>query len=215
MQGEFNKKKIIRIAVIAGVVVIVLAGGGTVIAGKVKNRTAVESVADTNRSYEVKTGTISTTVSGTGTLAADDVQDIDVLSLLTVDKVYVEAGDTVKAGDLLATVDTVSVKTALQEDGNKTTVYTTYDASTGTYGGETEVTTGVSDGTSVEIVSGLSEGDTVYYSYTESSSDTMGFGMDMGNMQMPGGGAPDGQDRSGGKGSGNGPQGGPGGGNRQ
>ena len=50
MQGKFNKKKIIRIAVIAGVVVIVLTGGGTVIAGKVKNRTAVESVADTNRS---------------------------------------------------------------------------------------------------------------------------------------------------------------------
>ena len=50
MQGKFNKKKIIRIAVIAGVVVIVLAGGGTVIAGKVKNRTATESVADTNRS---------------------------------------------------------------------------------------------------------------------------------------------------------------------
>ncbi len=114
MQGKFNKKKIIKIAVIAGVVVIVLAGGGTVIAGKVKNRTATESVADTNRSYEVKTGTISTTVSGTGTLAADDVQNIDVLSLLTVDKVYVDAGDTVKAGNLLATVDTVSVKTALQ-----------------------------------------------------------------------------------------------------
>ena len=114
MQSKFNKKKIIKIAVIAGVVVIVLAGGGTVIAGKVKGRTAVESVADTNRSYEVKTGTISTTVSGTGTLAADDVQNIDVLSLLTVDKVYVEAGDTVAAGDLLATVDTVSVKSALQ-----------------------------------------------------------------------------------------------------
>ncbi len=114
MQGKVNKKKIIKIAVIAGVVVIVLAGGGTVIAGKVKTRTATESVADTNRSYEVKTGTISTTVSGTGTLAADDVQNIDVLSLLTVDKVYVEAGDTVKEGDLLATVDSVSVKTALQ-----------------------------------------------------------------------------------------------------
>ena len=114
MQGNINKKKVIKIAVIAGVVVLVLAGGGTVIAGKMKARTATESVADTNRSYEVKTGTISTTVSGTGTLAADDVQNIDVLSLLTVDKVYVEAGDTVEAGDLLATVDTVSVKTALQ-----------------------------------------------------------------------------------------------------
>ena len=103
---------------------------------------------------------------------------------------------------------------ALQENGKTTTVYTTYDASTGTYGGETEVTTGVSDGTSVEILSGLSEGDTVYYSYTESSSDSFDFGMDMGNMQMPGGDMPDGQGKSGSS-NGNGQQGGPGGGDRQ
>ena len=114
MQGKFGKKKVVKIAVIAGVVVIVLAGGGMVIAGKMGHRTVVESSTDSNRSYEVKKGTISTTVSGTGTLEADDVQDINVLSLLTVDKVYVEAGDAVEKGDLLATVDTVSVKSALQ-----------------------------------------------------------------------------------------------------
>lgn len=114
MQGKFGKKKVVKIAVIAGVVVIVLAGGGMVIAGKMGHRTVVESSTDSNRSYEVKKGTISTTVSGTGTLEADDVQDINVLSLLTVDKVYVEAGDVVEKGDLLATVDTVSVKSALQ-----------------------------------------------------------------------------------------------------
>ena len=51
---------------------------------------------------------------GVQKMQENDVQDIDVLSLLTVDKVYVEAGDTAKAGDLMATVDTVSVKTALQ-----------------------------------------------------------------------------------------------------
>ena len=51
---------------------------------------------------------------GVQKMQENDVQDIDVLSLLTVDKVYVDAGDTVKAGDLLATVDTVFVKTALQ-----------------------------------------------------------------------------------------------------
>ena len=114
MQSKFGKKKVVKIAVIAGVVVLVLAGGGMVIAGKMGRRTVVESSTDSNRSYEVKKGTISTTVSGTGTLEADDVQDINVLSLLTVDKVYVEAGDVVEKGDLLATVDTVSVKSALQ-----------------------------------------------------------------------------------------------------
>lgn len=113
MYRKINKKTV-KIVVIAGVIVLVLAGGATVIAGKMKNHMAAESMTDTNRSFEVKKGTISTTVTGTGTLLADDIQNMDMLSLLTVDKVYVEAGDTVKEGDLLATVDTVSVKSALQ-----------------------------------------------------------------------------------------------------
>ncbi|MCD7844331.1 MAG: HlyD family efflux transporter periplasmic adaptor subunit [Oscillospiraceae bacterium] len=59
---------------------------------------------------------------------------------------------------------------ALNQSGNTTYVYTSYDESSDTLGGETEVTTGVSDGTSVEILTGLSEGDTVYYRYAESTS---------------------------------------------
>ena len=75
---------------------------------------------------------------------------------------------------------------ALNEKGRNVTVYTSYDEATGEYGGETEVTTGVSDGTSVEILSGLSEGDTVYYSYTEKESSGFGFGFGTQQM-MPGG----------------------------
>ncbi|MCD8116280.1 MAG: HlyD family efflux transporter periplasmic adaptor subunit [Oscillospiraceae bacterium] len=59
---------------------------------------------------------------------------------------------------------------ALNQSGNTTYVYTTYDESSDTLGGEVEVTTGVSDGTNVEILTGLSEGDTVYYHYTEATS---------------------------------------------
>ncbi len=99
---------------------------------------------------------------------------------------------------------------ALQEDGKTTTVYTTYDESTGEYGGETEVTTGVSDGTSVEILSGLSEGDTVYYSYTEDSGSSFG-GFDMGGGAMMGGG---GDMPSGGNGGGDMPGGNGGGGGK-
>ena len=49
---------------------------------------------------------------------------------------------------------------ALQEKGDKVFVYTEKDED-GNLSGETEVTTGLSDGTTVEITEGLSEGDTV------------------------------------------------------
>ncbi len=80
--------------------------------------------------------------------------------------------------------------TALQEKGNKTFVYTTQEKD-GTLSGETEVETGLSDGSQVEITSGLSEGDTVYYTKAESSdSDSMKNAM--GQMGGDGQGRPDG-----------------------
>lgn len=51
---------------------------------------------------------------------------------------------------------------ALQERKGSTFVYTKQE-SDGTLSGETEVTTGLSDGNTVEILEGISEGDTVYY----------------------------------------------------
>lgn len=65
---------------------------------------------------------------------------------------------------------------ALNQTGTKTYVYTGVDESTGELTGETEVTTGASDGTNVEILSGLFLGDTVCYSYTD-ASDEMQFGL--------------------------------------
>lgn len=108
---------------------------------------------------------------------------------------------------------------ALQEKGNRTFVYTEKDDD-GNLFGETEVTTGLSDGSTVEITDGLEEGTTVYYLRSESSSS--GSSTDMPDMQMPdmsgggmdGGGMPQmdgngGGDMSGGPGGGGG-QGGPG-----
>ena len=115
---------------------------------------------------------------------------------------------------------------ALQEKGNKVFVYTEKDED-GNLSGETEVTTGLSDGTTVEITEGLSEGDTVYYNKsgnTDSGSgndsgmpDGMGdFGdmsggpggnSDSGNSGGPGGngGGPGGSGSSGGNGGGTSP----------
>lgn len=111
-----NRKKRVKIAVIAGAVVIVAAVGVVVLTRRFASPMATgrQTTAESTKSYEVKKGTISTTVSGTGTLTADDTVDIDLLSLMEVDTVYVEAGDTVQEGDLLATVNAVSVRTALK-----------------------------------------------------------------------------------------------------
>ena len=72
---------------------------------------------------------------------------------------------------------------ALQEKGDCTFVYTEKDDD-GNLFGETEVTTGLSDGSTVEITDGLEEGTTVYYLRSESSSS--GSSTDMPDMQMPG-----------------------------
>ncbi len=72
---------------------------------------------------------------------------------------------------------------ALQQNGAATYVYTSYDRESGALGGETQVTTGVSDGTNVEITGGLSQGDTVYYRYAEAGDSSNMFGGGM----MPGG----------------------------
>jgi multidrug efflux pump subunit AcrA (membrane-fusion protein) len=52
---------------------------------------------------------------------------------------------------------------AVQEFGDRVFVYTGVDDESGSPTGDTEVETGLSDGTHVEIVSGLDEGDRVYY----------------------------------------------------
>ncbi|MDO4276463.1 MAG: HlyD family efflux transporter periplasmic adaptor subunit [Eubacteriales bacterium] len=75
--------------------------------------------------------------------------------------------------------------TALQEQGSRVFVYT-QQSEDGTLSGEKEVSTGLSDGSTVEISEGLSEGDTVYYNRTGniqggSSGQNSGFG-DMGGF---------------------------------
>lgn len=114
MKNKKTRKKVIKIIAVIVAAAMVIAGAGLVLLGKARSAQAQKAAAGSVRSYEAKYGTISTTVSGTGTLEADDVENIDLLSLVEVDTVYVKAGDTVQEGDLLASVDPVSVTTALK-----------------------------------------------------------------------------------------------------
>ena len=108
-----KKKKQITIIAVSALVVIAIA---------VIVLTLRKSVSDKYGSSEsnvesaaVTVGGISTTVSGTGTLADDDVEDVTIPSAVQIDKVIVEEGDTVDQGDRIATVNTASVVSAMAD----------------------------------------------------------------------------------------------------
>ena len=75
---------------------------------------------------------------------------------------------------------------AVQDDGNYSYVYTSYDESSDQLGGKVEVTLGLSDETNVEVTAGLSEGDTIYYEM-QGSEDSTSNESGMGGFSMPGG----------------------------
>lgn len=74
---------------------------------------------------------------------------------------------------------------ALYEEGDRTFVYTSYDAEKETFGTPVDVEVGISDGQYVQILSGLQEGDAFWYAYYDTldiSTDVapdnpMGFSM--------------------------------------
>lgn len=99
---------------------------------------------------------------------------------------------------------------ALNKTSSSYYVYTSYDESSGGFGGMVEVTVGISNANYVEITDGLNEGDTVYYKEQQTTSGFMPGGMDFGGGSMPGGDFGGGMP-SGDFGGGNMPSGGPGG----
>ncbi|WEO77730.1 biotin/lipoyl-binding protein [Cryobacterium sp. SO2] len=101
-----------RTWVIAGVVVVALAGGGVywfVIAAPASSATA--EVAPTTVAASLET--MEQTVASSGTLAAAVQEDVSFSVSGTVTAVNVQAGTVVAAGDVLATVDTLTVDSAL------------------------------------------------------------------------------------------------------
>ena len=66
-------------------------------------------------SYEVTTGSISTVVSGSGSLTDVDLQSVTVPEGVEITEVPVKRNQAVKQGDILATVDMASVISAMAE----------------------------------------------------------------------------------------------------
>lgn len=109
---KLRKRKIIRnVVIIIAVIALILVAVVVRLRKNVEERFAAE-IADV-LDYRVTTGTIHTTVSGTGVLAEVDVEQLTVPVGVTVNEIEVDPGDTVQQGDLLATVDMATVMTTL------------------------------------------------------------------------------------------------------
>lgn len=115
LQREKQRKKRRRIIVTVSIVVVLaLAIFFGVRAAKKKVREAVGSMkAPTVSEATVTTGSISTTVSGSGMLTDADTQQIVLPKGVKLEKILVKAGETVKKGDALATVELSSVMGAM------------------------------------------------------------------------------------------------------
>ena len=108
-----RKRRIMITAIVLVIVIlVVIIVGISLLQRSVNDQFASDSTSEV-LSAEVTTGSISTTVSGSGTLTDEDVETVEVLSSLEIDDFYVEEGDTVEEGDLIATVTTASLSTAM------------------------------------------------------------------------------------------------------
>lgn len=107
-----KKRRIIRTILIV-IVLLLVAGivGVTYLRRKVTIST-VEDIGDV-LTYEAKKGSISTTVSGSGTLANVTEEYVTVPEGVEIGEVVVEANDKVSEGDIIATLDMATVRTTI------------------------------------------------------------------------------------------------------
>lgn len=109
-----KRKLIITLVIILVAVTAAVIVGVTMLRKKV-NEQVNSASGNEVESAEVTIGSISTTVSGSGTLEAEDVETLEILSTLEIVDYYVEAGDSVEVGDLIAAVTNASLLTSMSE----------------------------------------------------------------------------------------------------
>ena len=107
-----KKRKLLRtVLVILIIVAVVLIAAVSILRRQVRDRFAA---FDTDiLSEAAKTGTISTVVSGTGTLTNVDAETVSVPTGLELTEILVENGDAVAEGQLLALADMATVRSAM------------------------------------------------------------------------------------------------------
>ena len=115
--GKNKKRRRRRIIVTVVSIVVVLAIIGVVGVGILQRRVREEFASSSAEvlSHEVSTGSISTVVSGSGSLTDVDLEEITVPEGVEITEVKVKRNQSVAAGDILATVDMASVISAMAD----------------------------------------------------------------------------------------------------
>lgn len=111
---KIQKSTIIKIVAIAVVVTGILTGVVIYLQKRVKSQFGNKSEAEI-KTAAVESGSISTTVYGTGRLKDNDVETQEVPDSVKLTELKVEVGDTVKQGDVIATADLSTVLSAMSE----------------------------------------------------------------------------------------------------
>lgn len=107
-----RKRKLIRtVAILLVVIAVALVITVLTLRRNVEQRFAGDAAEV--QAYEVTTGTIHTVVAGSGVLTEVDLEEMTVPAGVEILDVLVDSGDTVAAGELLATVDMATVMTAM------------------------------------------------------------------------------------------------------
>ena len=109
-----KKKKIIRTIIsIVLILAIVLISGVNILQRRVRQEFAMNDLEVI--SFDVTTGTISTVVSGSGTLQNVDTETVVLPSGVELIDILVSYGDAVEEGELIATVDMGTVRSSMSE----------------------------------------------------------------------------------------------------
>ena len=106
-----RNRRIRRIVIILAVVALLLAYAVNTLQKRVRETVAAQT--DAIKSTVAVIGTVSTTVSGSGTIRDEDTEEISVPAGVKITEVLVESGDKVLSGDVLATVENADVLNAL------------------------------------------------------------------------------------------------------
>lgn len=106
-------KRLITILIIVAVIAVALIIAVNRLQAKVRD--AVSSQADTVLTWAVTTGSVSTTVSGSGSISDVDTEDITVPDGVEIEEILVDPNTPVSKGDVLATVDMDTVTAALAD----------------------------------------------------------------------------------------------------
>ena len=116
IKGKWKQLPKKRKIAAGAVTVVVIAGiSGSVIVLNQKKGGLPVMGSQMIQEASAEKGSISKTIVGTGNLEADTPINVTVPSGVVIDQVKVESGDHVSAGDVLATVDSASVLSAMQD----------------------------------------------------------------------------------------------------